>query len=172
MDSLVAVKFFPIRLDTSRLTVLYFCLSALDLLDALPAVVSPTRRAAIIQWVYSLQVLPSPDDTEPYVHCGFRGSPNLGVAFTAQGTPPIHPTDEAHITMTYTALCVLAILGDDWSGVNRPAIIGALRHLQRPDGSFSSVSLGGEADMRFLFCAYVLHLCEHARRVQPLPPWL
>lgn len=55
--------------------------------------------------------------------------------------------------MTYTALCVLRILGDDFSRLRRRAIIDALRHLQEEDGSFRAVHGGSERDMRFLFCA-------------------
>jgi len=42
--------------------------------------------------------------------------------------------DCSHIAMTYTALASLLILGDDLSRVNRPAVIGALKALQLPDG--------------------------------------
>ena len=52
-------------LDTSRLTVLYFCLSALDVLGALDAILSPDKRHTIINWIYSLQVLPNHDHDEP-----------------------------------------------------------------------------------------------------------
>ena len=49
-----------IGLDTNRLTACYFCLSALDLLDALDHLEQP--RARIIEWIYSLQVLPTTGD--------------------------------------------------------------------------------------------------------------
>lgn len=38
--------------------------------------------------------------------------------------------DTSNIASTYAALCILRTLGDDLSGVNKPAVIGALRHLQ------------------------------------------
>lgn len=60
--------------------------------------------------------------------------------------------DDGHIAMTYSALCLLVILGDDLSRVNRKAILGSLRKLQQEDGCFSSTS-DSESDMRFLFCA-------------------
>lgn len=60
--------------------------------------------------------------------------------------------DDGHLAMTYSALCVLVILGDDLSRVNRKAIVRALRKLQTPDGSFACTS-DSESDMRFLFCA-------------------
>lgn len=38
--------------------------------------------------------------------------------------------DTSNIASTYAALCILRTLGDDLSRVNKPAVIGALRHLQ------------------------------------------
>ncbi len=55
--------------------------------------------------------------------------------------------------MTYTAICILLMCGDDLSRVNRSAITKALRKLQQPDGSFSPIGAGGENDMRFVYCA-------------------
>jgi len=55
--------------------------------------------------------------------------------------------------MTYTALCTLLALGDDLSRVNRKGIVTALKHLQKPDGSFASTASGTENDMRFVYCA-------------------
>jgi geranylgeranyl transferase type-1 subunit beta len=65
-----------------------------------------------------------------------------------------YPHDESHLAMTYTALCCLRILGDiTFSRVNRSAIIRALPHLQRPDGSFTGTRTVAESDMRFLYAA-------------------
>jgi geranylgeranyl transferase type-1 subunit beta len=69
--------------------------------------------------------------------CGFACGPNDGHAFD-----PNHEIKdsgdfvyfEAHIAMTYSALCVLKILGDDFSRVNKKAIIGALKFLQMENG--------------------------------------
>lgn len=38
--------------------------------------------------------------------------------------------DTGNIASTYAALCILRTLGDDLSRVNKPAVTGALRHLQ------------------------------------------
>ena len=82
--------------------------------------------------------------------------------------------DSAHITVTYTALLSLLLLGDDLSRVNRRGIISGLKYLQLKDGrysnqlatcisctfhvgfllpSFSATSDGNENDMRFVYCA-------------------
>jgi geranylgeranyl transferase type-1 subunit beta len=42
--------------------------------------------------------------------------------------------DSGHLAMTYTALATLKILGDDFSRINKQAIIRALKSLQRDNG--------------------------------------
>ena len=42
--------------------------------------------------------------------------------------------DQNHISMVYTALCLLAVLGDDYSRINKPAILKGLKALQKEDG--------------------------------------
>lgn len=44
-------------------------------------------------------------------------------------------------------------LGDDFSRVDKEAIIKALPYLQQPNGSFSPVADGSEYDMRYIYCA-------------------
>ena len=45
-----------------------------------------------------------------------------------------HEMDCAHLATTYTALCTLRVLGDDFSRLDRAAILSAIKHLQQPDG--------------------------------------
>lgn len=80
--------------------------------------------------------------------------------------------DTSNIASTYAAIAMLKTLGDDLSRLNKPAITGALRHLQDKETgrcdldlpaassavltggcSFASVRFGSEEDMRFVFCA-------------------
>eukprot|EP00455_Lapot_gusevi_P006423 TRINITY_DN1274_c0_g1_i2.p1 TRINITY_DN1274_c0_g1~~TRINITY_DN1274_c0_g1_i2.p1 ORF type:complete len:373 (-),score=74.92 TRINITY_DN1274_c0_g1_i2:15-1079(-) len=143
-------------LDTSRMTVLYFCLSALDVLGAVDTSLTEEKKKSIIEWIYAQQLIPDPNDPSSIARCGFRGGPYLGNTFDPAGQPALHSYDEAHITMTYTAICILKILGDDLSRINRPAVIGALGYLQEPNGSFRSVYSPGENDMRFVFCAFAI----------------
>ncbi|XP_078531649.1 geranylgeranyl transferase type-1 subunit beta [Lissotriton helveticus] len=136
-------------LETSRLTIAFFAISGLDMLDALKAV----NSAEIIEWIYSLQVLPT-EDRSNLSHCGFRGSSYLGVPFNPSKKPSVaHPYDSGHIAMTYTAISSLVILGDDLSRVNKEACLAGVRALQLEDGSFSAVLQGSENDMRFVYCA-------------------
>ncbi|XP_071485218.1 geranylgeranyl transferase type-1 subunit beta-like [Diadema antillarum] len=141
-------------LDTSRLTVAFFALSGLDILGSLDIV--EAEKQEIINWIYSLQVLPDTANSEESLsRCGFRGSSTIGIKYnpSQDETSVFHPYDLGHVAMTYTGLASLIILGDDLSRVNIPAITAGLRALQLEDGSFSALENGSENDMRFVFCA-------------------
>ncbi|XP_023215384.1 geranylgeranyl transferase type-1 subunit beta-like [Centruroides sculpturatus] len=137
-------------LDTSRLTVVYFAISGLDLLNALDEIES--ERELIIDWIYSLQLLPDLNGSN-LNRCGFRGSNAIGNSLIVKKPGNINNYDSAHIAMTYTGLASLIILGDDLSRVNRLALIEGVRALQQPDGSFCPVIDESENDMRFVYCA-------------------
>ncbi|KAL7828429.1 hypothetical protein SRHO_G00320630 [Serrasalmus rhombeus] len=135
--------------ETSRLTIVFFALSGLDVLDALDVVDKPS----LIEWIYSLQVIPTEDQSN-LGRCGFRGSSHIGVPYnTSKGPGSPHPYDSGHVAMTYTGLACLIILGDDLSRVNKGACLAGLKALQLEDGSFYAVPEGSENDMRFVYCA-------------------
>ncbi|ESP05433.1 hypothetical protein LOTGIDRAFT_103205 [Lottia gigantea] len=138
-------------LDSNRMTIAFFALSGIDVLDSLN--VLDKDRDNIIEWIYSLQVLPN--QTESNLHrCGFRGSPAIGSFYdTEKAQKNSIKYDCGHIADTYTALSSLVILGDDLSKLNKRAISAGLRALQQKDGSFCAVPEGSENDMRFVFCA-------------------
>jgi len=146
--------------DSNRLTLIYFTVSALDLIGKLETV----DRQQIIDFVYAQQVLP--DSTNPDNNknmCGFRGGPYLGNDFNPQCEDrTCHAHDHSHIAMTYTALAILKICGDTpgrdcpFSRVNKEAVIRSLKELQGPDGSFSPATGENENDMRFVYCAAVI----------------
>jgi len=140
-------------IDTSRMTILFFALSGLDLLNALDKIENDKNK--IIDWIYSLQILPDENTADKDTKkCGFRGSSFLGGEFNPDGcftTSEIY--EGSHIAMTYTALLSLLILGDDLSRVNKKAITENLKSLQLKNGSFYSTPEGSENDMRFLYCA-------------------
>lgn len=141
-------------LDTSRLSLAYFCVAGLDVLAQLGKIDAPLR-AGIVEWIYSLQVLPPLDGCAglPADRLGgFRGSGYLGAAHSSGGAPSSSPYDSAHLAMTYTALAVLLTLGDDLSRVDQPRVLAFVSSLQDEAGCFSAYP-GGERDMRFLFCA-------------------
>ncbi|KAL6040276.1 Geranylgeranyl transferase type-1 subunit beta [Balamuthia mandrillaris] len=138
--------------DSNRLTVLYFVVSALDLIGRLDLV----DKQQAIEWIYSLQIVPpSKPHPEDKPRWGFRGSPFLGLPWNPSCAAPETGLflDQSHIAVTYTALCTLRILGDDYSRVDRKAIIAGLKGLQCKDGSFCPVIAGSESDVRFIYCA-------------------
>ncbi|TYZ61610.1 hypothetical protein PybrP1_008389 [[Pythium] brassicae (nom. inval.)] len=138
--------------DVNRVVLAYFCVHGLAVLGELERV----DKRRIIEWVYSLQVHPDKNDRSVNASdCGFRGGPFMGNVFACD---PAEYTSEqfdtASIAATYAALCILRTLGDDLGRVNKPAVTGALRHLQnKHTGSFSSLPYGSEEDMRFVYCA-------------------
>lgn len=149
--------------DTNRMTLLFFCVAGLDILGKLvgpEAVITPGERVALIDWIYANQIVVPPSG-KFRSHAGFIGGTFMGNPFKKSHNSTESRSEGslatqhnfAHIAMTYTALATLAILGDDFSRVNRDDILFALSALQRHDGMFMSTVAGSEADMRFVYCA-------------------
>ncbi|WVR03318.1 hypothetical protein IAU60_000309 [Kwoniella sp. DSM 27419] len=131
--------------DSNRITIAFFCISGLDLLDALRDKTTEEQRAGWIEWIWSLQA-PSG---------GFRGS-------TFMDTPNTS-TSPAHLPSTYTALLTLAILRAPLDRLNIPGLTAFLRLCQAPDGSFSPLpgtevypAQGFQSDVRMVYCASVI----------------
>lgn len=126
--------------DLNRLSLGFFSINALDILDQLEANTTPQDRQHWIDWIYSCQVPTG----------GFRGS-------TATKSPQASIYDAAHLPATYFAIASLLVLGDDLKRVNRKGALDGLKRLQRSDGSFSPIFIGeeefGEVDVRHVFCA-------------------
>lgn len=141
--------------DVNRLTLAYFLISSLDLLDALQQI----EAGRVIDWVYAAQVLPlaTEGSLKDMGGCfmGFRGSPSVGTRFSSSGAHPLLH-DGGHLASTYSALAILKILGDDLSRVRKDALLSSMRTLQRPDGSFTSMHMGAETDLRFVYCAVAI----------------
>lgn len=160
--------------EAHRLSVLFFLVSGLDLLGALDTRLSTSEKEDIIEWIYSYNVdiskvkltaanTNSTDKTCPSDNCeenlcqidesnqekrvghsGFRATSMIDSDI---------PLDCGNLSMTYCALACLVILGDDLKRVNRQSIIEGMKLLQLPDGSFKPSILGGESDMRLVYCA-------------------
>ncbi|RCI09083.1 hypothetical protein L249_5125 [Ophiocordyceps polyrhachis-furcata BCC 54312] len=119
--------------DSSRLTLAFFIMAALDLLSAPP--LTATGRASIRDWVLSLQ----------HPHGGFCGSATHALCGqdAAKGS--------ANLAATLFALLLLASAAESdeeaaaaFVGVERRKLLRWLRRLQRPDGSFGQVLWNGE----------------------------
>ncbi|KAJ1361645.1 Geranylgeranyl transferase type-1 subunit beta [Parelaphostrongylus tenuis] len=130
-------------LDTSRVTLLFFAVSALDLLGELNSLLTEDRRKSIIDWIYKLQVSSSGR------FCGFRGCLDVAIGHT-------NAYITSNLAQTYSALLCLTILGDDLKGVDRAAVLETVRKSQKDDGSFWSEGYGSESDMRFVYCAVAI----------------
>ena len=113
------------------MTIAFFCLSGLDFLRV------KVDYENYINLIYSQQTKDG----------GFRGGPLC----TMEDSNSQY--DQAHITMTYTALLSLLILGDDLKRVLKTRTLESIKELQQKDGSFIPQINSSETDIRFLFCA-------------------
>lgn len=126
------LKRLPEHVDCMRLTTLYFAVSGIDLLGGIQTEIPDPQP--FIHWIYSLQAPTG----------GFRVGPCLA---------GFGKYDYATLASTYSALCLLQILGDDLANVDRVAMAEFLKDCQREDGNFRSHPGSSEADVRFLYCA-------------------
>lgn len=66
----------------TRMTILFFGVCGLDILNALDTI-QPNERDQIIEWIYAQQVLPDKTGiTDAY--CGFRGGSYMGTPFDSK----------------------------------------------------------------------------------------
>lgn len=124
--------------DSIRLTIAFFALSGLDVLNSLEPI-DDKKRSEAIEWIYRLQV------TGAGPRSGFQGStsvPNEASKYQI-----------GHLAMTYLGLASLITLGDDLGRVDKSSIIEGVRACQNEDGSFAAILTGSESDMRFVYCA-------------------
>ena len=132
--------------DASRMTLAFFILSALDLLDALHTHTSREERESYVQWIYRCQ----------HPKGGFRG-------FTGADVGPLQNEgnecwDPANLAASYFALAALTILGDNLEKVKVAECMTWLRQVQLEDGSFGEAKakegrIVGGRDVRFCYCA-------------------
>ena len=133
--------------DGSRIPLAFFILSALDLLCGLKSHTTPEERASYADYIYKCQ----------HPEGGFRAF--VGTNFGDHRRNEENARwDPANIAGTYFALASLAILGDDFSRIQRQKTLDWVRRLQHQDGSFGEVAAGfgqvdGGQDTRFCFLA-------------------
>lgn len=121
----------------------FFAISGLDVLDSLALV--EKQKHDIINWIYQFQIIP--DQTEDGLErCGFRGSLaatqsldnhlNIddGGNHVFRGSKSKHILDTSHITMTYSAINTLLILGDDLGRLDKKGILAGVKALQLDNG--------------------------------------
>ncbi|KAF5742667.1 Geranylgeranyl transferase type-1 subunit beta [Tripterygium wilfordii] len=133
--------------EINRLTLAYFVISGLHLLDALDRI----DKIVVANWVLSFQAHPrNKDEINNGQFYGFHGS------ITSQFPPDdngvlVHNC--GHLASTYCALAILKIVGYDFSGIESEIILTSMKNLQHPDGSFMPIHIGAEKDLRFVYCA-------------------
>ncbi|GMR37082.1 hypothetical protein PMAYCL1PPCAC_07277, partial [Pristionchus mayeri] len=138
-------------LDQNRLTVLFFNLGTLDILNEIDQI--SEERQKLVNWIYSLQISTIEGAAEDA--CGFRGS--FTTAIDPKGTVgggKVH--DAGNLAQTYSALLSLSILGDDLSKVKRSVILKTLKQSQTELGCMNSQGSESECDMRYVYCAVAI----------------
>lgn len=131
--------------EAQRMSLAFFILFALDLLDALHSRTSASERSDYANWILRCQ---HPDG-------GFRGFTG-----TMTGNENSNEWDAANLAATYFACAALAVLGEGLERVRRKECLEWVRRLQRPNGSFGEgIGKGGVVegaeDMRFCYLAAV-----------------
>ncbi|GAA5928277.1 uncharacterized protein JCM15063_003836 [Sporobolomyces koalae] len=126
--------------DANRMTLGYFCLSALALLpspvsaegsdpsgSALDSMLRPVQTQGFIDWVYEQQV-PSG---------GFRGSNSIECPVPPQPLPSSssETLDPPNLIQSYTAILILALLNDSLARLDRVGLLRFLGRCQNPNGS-------------------------------------
>lgn len=142
--------------DASRVSLGFFIVAGLDLLDLLPTntddpskqqVITDQERLRWIDWIYECQI---PDGE------GFRGF--TGTDLGERRNKNNQCWDPGNLPNTFFALGSLLILGDDLSRVQRDKCLGWLSRMQRSDGSFGETlgldgKIEGGRDLRYCCCA-------------------
>ncbi|EIM19327.1 terpenoid cyclases/Protein prenyltransferase [Wallemia mellicola] len=125
--------------DSARLTLAFFVVESLAILGE-----SLEKASEYCDYVYKCQL--------PYINGGgFRGSLFMGKQ--EYDNDEIPPYDPSNLTMTYTAILLLALLRDDFSRLDVKGIIRSIEDRQKPDGSFAPIPSGSESDIRLVYCA-------------------
>lgn len=131
--------------EAQRMSLAFFILFALDLLDALHTRTTASERSDYANWILRCQ---HPDG-------GFRGFTG-----TTTGGENRNEWDAANLAATYFACAALAVLGVGLERVRRKECLEWVRRLQRGNGSFGEgIGKGGVVegaeDMRFCYLAAV-----------------
>ncbi|ERN07816.1 hypothetical protein AMTR_s00012p00169450 [Amborella trichopoda] len=135
------------REDIHRLTLAYFAVSGLAILNALDRV----DKERLANWVLSLQVIPREKQALEHGHFfGFCGSSTFKLPIDTTG---VLNHNGSHLASTYCALAILKMIGHEFSTIVCEFISTTMKCLQQPDGSFMSIRTGAETDLRFVFCA-------------------
>ncbi|PLW05353.1 hypothetical protein PCANC_15995 [Puccinia coronata f. sp. avenae] len=139
--------------DSNRITFAFFALGSLAILGGLDRL-DLAERTDYISWIYRRW--------NPEIG-GFGGAPNIDLRGLG---PDEEPYDQPHLTHTYTALLILALLTvpsseapgpeSPYAALDVPKLLRFVRNCQRPNGSFGSFPNSLEEDVRFVYCAVAI----------------
>ncbi|OMO58950.1 Prenyltransferase/squalene oxidase [Corchorus capsularis] len=133
--------------EINRLTLAFFTISGLHLLQALDRV----DKERVADWVLSFQAHPrSKAELNNGQFYGFHGSRTSQLPPDENG---VSAHNFGHLASTYCALAILKNVGFNLSTIDKESILISMRNLQQPDGSFMPVHIGAETDLRFVYCA-------------------
>ncbi|GER26257.1 ubiquitin-conjugating enzyme E2 [Striga asiatica] len=133
--------------EINRLTLAYFVVCGLNILSALDRI----DKEEVINWVLSLQAHPKNRATlESGQFYGFHGSRSSQFQSNDTGAASLNGS---HLASTYCALAILKTVGYDLSLIDAELLLRSMKNLQQADGCFIPIHTGGEADLRFVYCA-------------------
>jgi len=141
-------------LDTTRMTLLFFAVGGLDLLQEFK---NKDNICNFSDWVYGQQIHPN-TTTNTTKYCGFRGGPHIGMPFHSdcEMCTPFHPWDRDHLAQSASALMVLDCADDDLKRINRKALLENIANHQLEDGSFMAILDHSEDDARYIYSACLI----------------
>lgn len=136
--------------DSIYMTLLYFMLSGLDVVANDSAIDDWKER--LIQWVYRRQLHPL-DSNAPGGFSGDYFNPRSPKCSGSASNESLQELYEPAVVHTWAALSILAICGDDFSGIDRPPILRLLHECQLPNGCMSASPYGlfnSESDGKYV----------------------
>ncbi|KAH9815512.1 terpenoid cyclases/protein prenyltransferase alpha-alpha toroid [Melampsora americana] len=136
--------------DNNRLTFGFFSIGSLSLLGSIDRL-DQEEKDDYIQWIYERW------DSESG---GFTGHPNVDLRIHSN---PEESLNQPHITHTYAAILLLALLStpqsedhkpiNPYTALEVPKLLKFVVGCQRSNGSFGPFPSSTEQDVRFVYCA-------------------
>ncbi|EGG12150.1 uncharacterized protein MELLADRAFT_59380 [Melampsora larici-populina 98AG31] len=136
--------------DNNRLTFGFFSIGSLSLLGSIDRL-NQEEKDDYLHWIYERW------DSDSG---GFTGHPNVDLRIHSN---PEESLNQPHITHTYAALLLLALLStpqsdnpkptNPYTALDVPKLLKFVVDCQRPNGSFGPFPTSTEQDVRFVYCA-------------------
>ncbi|GAB1520611.1 geranylgeranyl transferase type-1 subunit beta [Rhizoctonia solani] len=128
------------------MAIAFYSLAAMDLYGVVTSKSSEKDRAEWTQWIWAQY-------TQTAKGTGFRGGDSLVLP---KPNPKASVQALPSLIMTYAAILSLAILRDDFSKLDKRALLGFVASCQNTDGSFSAIPCDDVGDLRVVYTAFVI----------------